>query len=143
MDEKILSRLRKVSAELEAILSELEATNPPKEKTARLCLVRQLAILTLVFKAGGEVVPAEISKFAQSVGRTPGSVSGFYAGSDPLMSRSDESDKYRALTERGKKLVKEHLAIWGDNWLDKLFADPVFDKVKDPAVSANISIQIP
>jgi len=143
MDEKLFERMKKVAAEFQAIIAEIESSKSPKERSARIGDIRQLAILTSVFQAGGEVGRDEISKFALRVGRTPGSVSGFYAGVDPLMSRAGVSRELRKLTERGEKRVRDHLDTWGENWLQNLFSDPLYEKVRDSSVSENVLVQIP
>lgn len=140
--KSLLKALTKLMADLAAIISELESISP-QDKLVRLSLLRQMFILTSIYEAGQEVTTNEISNIARSIGRTPGSVSGFYAGNDPLMIRSNTNDKLRKLTKRSEDLVVEYKNLWGADWISNLKADTIFSRVSDPQTSEKILIQIP
>lgn len=143
MDTNLLLRkLINIMADLEAIIQEIQST-APQDKLVRLSLLRQVFILTSIYEAGREVTASEVSAIARRIGRTPGSVSGFYAGNDPFLMRSESDEKHRKLTERAITLVEEYKTSWGDDWMTKLALDPVFSKVSDPNVSEKLAIQIP
>ncbi|TCL54482.1 hypothetical protein EDD76_12086 [Kineothrix alysoides] len=133
---KLLKDLKRIEASLAAVIHQIESENTGI--TATIAVVRKIAILEEVFRAGGKVTAEEVSKFAIKYGKTPSSCAGYYSGKSPSMTTNEEliDDKallkynwftsdWRYLTNTGLLLVREKRDEWGEDWLDRVPLDIV------------------
>ena len=136
MQKETLDTLRKIRADLNAIISQLEAEVDSSAKIVKLGIVRRFAVLDEVYRLGGIVTPEKLSELAQKYGRTGSSAAGYFRSEQSSLEKI--SEKERKLTSHGLDRVMKCREDWGEDWIDKID----MSLASNPNVSINISIQI-
>lgn len=128
--ETLTNRLNMLEHELRAVRLQIRNLYAVGGKEITVQMVRLVAPLAEVERAGGVVTPLELSWFCRKYGKNPKGAAGYFTGSKPSM-RSVGIEE-RELTADGRAHIRQIELEYGKDWLGKIPLDVVGDPELSP-----------